>query len=314
MHLTTIVMKSTSQWRHNKKLLMINWHGRKNTLWRSSTTSSWQSNNKIQSSFRFLRRIIEQKIHYSKRQHGIQQTYCTRPNGNSSRAHNCRQVFFSEATAKNNDRSTITSIRFHSQGRAKQFIIPRVPNDFEESNIPEPHERQSECTTGSKYVSQDKQCTIKSSQAQVTAFDTNLKDANRSNQVNRGQSPTILSNTNDSMDFCSNEHVDYPMIKMRNPMEFSHTSVAINATNSTTQNFRCLHLFSNIVRDWPCSNTADHLQHFDPTVIWGSVTFHHPSPCVSARSHYICWNGIWRAHFFLCPGWSCQEALCSLSY
>ena len=79
------------------------------------------------------------------------------------------------------------------ENQAKQFIIPRVPNDFKESTIPEPYESQSECTTGSKYISQNKQHTKTSAQAQETAFNsTNLKDANPSNQVNRGQNTMLF--------------------------------------------------------------------------------------------------------------------------
>ena len=75
----------------------------------------------------------------------------------------------------------------------KQFIIPRVPNDFEESTILKPRESQSECTTGCKYISQNKQHTKTSAQAQETAFNsTNLKDANPSNQVNRGQNTMLF--------------------------------------------------------------------------------------------------------------------------
>lgn len=121
--------------------------------------------------------------------------------------------FFSEPATKKTTQAQEQAFDSTLKGdnRAKQFIIPRVPNDFKEYTIPEPHEIQSECTTGCKYISQNRQRTKTSAQSQERALDTNLKDANGAKQVNLGKSPpTILSNTNNSMDFRSNKHVDCP--------------------------------------------------------------------------------------------------------
>ena len=100
-------------------------------------------------------------------------------------------------SSQNQQRKTTTQAQepafdstLKGENQAKQFIIPRVPNDFKESTIPEPYESQSECTTGSKYISQNKQCTTTSSQShQETAYNTNLKDLKTGKSSKHGTKP-----------------------------------------------------------------------------------------------------------------------------
>ena len=74
-----------------------------------------------------------------------------------------KPTFFSEPATKKTTQAQEQAFDSTLKGdnRAKQFIIPRVPNDFKEYTIPEPHEIQSECTSNWLQVYFSEQATHK---------------------------------------------------------------------------------------------------------------------------------------------------------